>query len=208
MQSSTSERPVCVILDLFGVLVAFDESLVYKRIARCCISPQDAFRQLLNLVSDPDLIRGKEPIEDVHSRLKRDLGLRASIDEFLQLWREPYSEPMPGMRSLLRRLQRQCELVLLSNVDRYYWPVVCASLPELGAFRAIQLSFEQGVAKPEPEAFRRAIEASGASVEACLLVDDKSENIEAAAALGLAGHVFQSTEALQAALRLRGLHVE
>ncbi|QTN21521.1 HAD-IA family hydrolase [Rhizobacter sp. AJA081-3] len=208
MQAPPTERTLCVVLDLFGVLVAFDDSLVYDRLAQRCTSPQDAFRGMQNLVSSPYLIRGKEQLEDLHACLKRDLGLSASLDEFFQLWREPYSEPMPGIRSLLRSLAGQCELVLLSNIDRYYWPVARASLPELEAFRAVQLSFEQGVAKPEPEAFRRAVVASGVPVDACLFVDDKAENIEAAASLGLAGHVFRSTQDLQATLRARGLHVE
>lgn len=208
MHSASANRPVCLILDLFGVLVAFDDSLVYDRIAQRCANPNDAFRSMLNLVSSPALIRGTERLEDLHTRLQRELGLNASLDEFFHLWRKPYSEPMPGIRGLLRSLQRQCELVLLSNVDRYYWPIVLASLPELEAFRAVQLSFEQGVAKPEPEAFRRAVVASGAPMDACLFVDDKPENIEAAASLGITGHVFRSTPELQAELRARGLRVE
>lgn len=208
MQKTFSERPLCVILDLFGVLVAFDDTLVYDRLAQRCANPPEAFQKMQNLVSSPNLIRGKEVLENVHACLKRDLGLSASLDEFFQLWCMPYSEPMPGIRRLLQNLAHQCELVLLSNVDRYYWPVVRTSLPELTSFRAIQLSFEQGVAKPEPEAFRRAVVASGFPVEACIFVDDKGENIEAAAAGGLAGHLFRSTHGLQTTLRARGFAVE
>ena len=208
MHPPSARRPACLILDLFGVLVAFDDSRVYRRIARRCANPGQAFAQMLDLVSSPRLIRGAERLEDLHARLQRDLGLSAQLDEFARLWREPYSEPMQGMRGLLASLERQCDLVLLSNVDRDYWPVVRDSLPELAAFRAVQLSFEQGVAKPEPEAFRRAIVASGAPADACLFVDDKAENVEAAARLGLAGHVFRSTQDLQADLRARGLRME
>jgi len=101
-----------------------------------------------------------------------------------------------------------CRLVLLSNVDRYYWPTVRDSIPELRGFHAQILSFEQGVAKPEAEAFNRAVLASGVALEHCYFVDDKHENVDAATSLGLAGHVFQISSSLKLALRQVGLRLE
>lgn len=179
----------CLILDLFGVIVTFDDRLVYDRIAQRCLEPDRAVHQMLDLVSNPDLIRGRTSLEQLHAKLVADLGLSASLDEFRDMWIAPYSEPMPGIRALLRQLTGKCRLVLLSNVDRHYWPTVRASIPELQAFHAHVLSFKQGVAKPEPEAFRRAVASGGVAVERSYFVDDKPENIDAAASVGLAGHV-------------------
>jgi hypothetical protein len=41
-------------------------------------------------------------------------------------------------------------VVLLSNVDRYFWAVVRAAHPELDRFGALLLSCDLGLAKPEP----------------------------------------------------------
>ena len=90
---------------------------------------------------------------------------------------------MPGIRELLRQLCGQCKLVLLSNVDPFYWPTVLESLPELQHFDARTLSFEQGFAKPDARAFSRPVELSGVATERCSFVDDKAENIHAAAQL-------------------------
>jgi HAD superfamily hydrolase (TIGR01509 family) len=197
-----------LIFDLFGVLVAFDDALVYDRIAQRCAEPEKIAEHLFNLVSEPNLIRGRTELQQLHSQLVRDIRLNVSLEKFEAIWLASYSEPMPGMRELLRQLARQCRLVLLSNVDPYYWPTVEASIPELHGFHAKVLSFQQGVAKPESQAFERAVAASGIAVEHCYFIDDKSENIGAAEELGLAGHAFQSCRELKTALRRAGLHVE
>lgn len=197
-----------LIFDLFGVLVSFDDGLVYDRIAQGCAEPEKVAERLSNLVSQPNLICGRTELHQLHSQLVRDIKLKISLEEFEAIWLASYSEPMPGMRELLRQLSSQCRLVLLSNVDPYYWPTVEASIPELHGFHAKVLSFQQGVAKPDSQAFERAVAASGASVEHCYFIDDKIENIEVAEALGLAGHTFQSCRELKKVLRRAGLHVE
>lgn len=200
-------RIECLIFDLFGVVVAFDDTLVYDRIARRCSDPDFAYERLANVVSDPRLICGDLSIEDLHTRLVADIGLQSSFEEFAHTWRRSYSEPMPGMRDLLYRLHGQCRLVLLSNVDRYYWPTVAATVPELGRFHACLTSFAQGVAKPHPEAFAGAVNAAGTNIAHCYLVDDKQENIESAASIGLRGHAFRDARRLKVALRNAGLKV-
>lgn len=208
MIASSSNQIQALIFDLFGVIVSFDDGLVYDRLAQRCAEPEKAAEHMINLVSEPKLIRGRTAIRQLHAQLVTDVGLGVSFEEFETMWRVSYSEPMPGMRELLSQLARQCRLVLLSNVDPYYWSTVEASIPEIHGFHAKVLSFQQGVAKPDTQAFERAVAASGIAIERCYFVDDKLENVEAAAALGLAGHTFQSCRALKKALRGVGLHVD
>jgi HAD superfamily hydrolase (TIGR01509 family) len=172
MTPNAKQRIDCLILDLFGVIGAFDDQLVYERVAQRCSKPREAAHRMLNLVSDPDLIRGRTTLPQLHFRLVAELGLRASAQEFHAIWTASYSEPMPGMRALLRDLAGRCRLVLLSNVDRGYWPTAHQSIPELDTFFARVLSFEQGVAKPESEFFHRAVAASGCEVQHCYFVDE------------------------------------
>lgn len=191
----------CLIFDLFDVLVSFDDTLVYQRLAGFCTDAPTALRAMQDKVSTPRLIGGEMSIEDLHATLVRQLGLSLSLPAFTAAWQAPYSAPMPGMRSLLRELRGQCVLTLLSNVDPFYWPTVRSSLPELQDFAALTLSFKQGVAKPDARAFSGAVARSGVPVESCFFVDDKVENIEAAARLGLAGQLFTSCNALKPVLR-------
>ena len=196
-----------LILDLFGVIVTFDDGLVYDRIAQRCKNTVSAANYMTNLVSETDLICGRRSLHQIHAHLGETLGLDASFDEFEAMWLTSYSEAMPGMRNLLGQLNGRCKLVLLSNVDSIYWPVIESSVPELRDFHAKVVSFTEGVAKPDALAFRKAIAASETPIEHCYFVDDKPENIDAAAELGLAGHTFTSCLALKSALRKAGLHV-
>lgn len=198
----------CVILDLFGVIVTFDDRLVYDRLAQHCAEPHTAIEHMFNLVSEPNLICGRTSLQQLHARLVAEMGLSASLKEFESMWVASYSEPMPGIRELLRQLTSQCRLVLLSNVDPYYWPTVYASIPELRAFHGKALSFELGVAKPDAQAFKQAVATSQVPIERCYFVDDKSENIAAAESFGLAGHLFQNCRTLKVALRQACLRVE
>ncbi len=200
-------RIECLIFDLFGVLVAFDDRLVYDRIANRCQNPNGVKEKLVDLLSDEDLIRGRTSLKKLFDRIVEEHQMIATFSEFESLWRTSYSEPMSGIRDVLRQLSEQCRLVLLSNVDPFYWPTVRARIPELEGFHAKVLSFEQGIAKPETNAFERAVASSGVTVDRCLFVDDKPENVEAAAKSGLTGHVFQSCLILKEALRQTGFHI-
>lgn len=195
----------CIIFDLFGVLVAFDDGRVYAKLAAHCDTPAEAERGMHDLVSRPALICGRLSLEALWSELVTQYGLKLSLHDFTAVWQAPYSWPMPGMLDLLTELRGRCRRVLLSNVDPFHWPTVFASLPELKRFDGLSLSFEQGRAKPDALAFMRAIELSGVAIERCFFVDDKQENIHAAARLGLRGHHFTDAAELRRALQTAGL---
>jgi HAD superfamily hydrolase (TIGR01509 family) len=196
-----------LILDLFGVIVTFDDHLVYDRIAQRCANPPSAAVSMINLVSDPNLICGRTSLQQIHAHLAETLKLNVPFDEFEAMWLVSYSEAMPGIRDLLRQLNGKCKLVLLSNVDPFYWPAIESSIPELQSFHAKVLSFQEGVAKPDADSFKRAVAASETPIEHCYFVDDKPENIDAAASIGLAGHAFTNCRTLKAVLRSAGLLV-
>lgn len=62
--------------------------------------------------------------------------------------------------------------------------------PELNLLRDTVVSSEEGILKPDPEIYRRAIARFGVDPAATLFVDDKPANVEAARGLGLNGEVF------------------
>jgi HAD superfamily hydrolase (TIGR01509 family) len=57
-------------------------------------------------------------------------------------------------------------------------------------FDAILFSAEEGLKKPDPELYRRALARLNVQPGEAVFVDDFSENVEAARALGLAGVHF------------------
>ena len=184
------------IFDLFGVIIAFDNDIVPARLARHCTDPDDALRRFDGLMARREIITGEVTLHQVHRQLVDAHGLTLTYPQFEAAWLEPYSWPMPGMADFVKALSENHRLVLLSNVDHYYWQVVRAMQPELEFFTELLVSCDLGFAKPESEAFLRASQAAGADPEQCLFVDDTRTNIEAARALGFQTHWFRDAPGL------------
>ncbi|HYP98399.1 MAG TPA: HAD family phosphatase [Polyangiaceae bacterium] len=194
-----------IVFDLFGVLISFDNDLVYARLAAHCAAPNQALIQLEGLMARPEIITGKRTLVEIHRELVEAHGLTLSFPAFEAAWLAPYHESMAGMRELVANLSQRYQLALLSNIDGYYWPIVRDSQPELAHFAALFLSFELGLAKPNPEIFGRVCQLSQTSPERCYFVDDTLVNVEAARALGFKAHCFGGIDALTAELHALGL---
>lgn len=197
--------PSVFVFDLFGVVISFDDSIVYRRIAKYCDDPDRAMPALEDLVSCPKLITGQLTLFEIHRRLVENHGLSLTPNEFDELWREPYSESMVGMGIVLEALRTKYKLLLLSNVDAYYWTTVRARHPELRHFNSILLSCELGLAKPDRRIFAHAAATAWVSPADCFFVDDKLRNIEAARSCGFSAHLFNGVPGLRAALRRVGV---
>jgi HAD superfamily hydrolase (TIGR01509 family) len=201
-----SSHPVqALIFDFFGVLVEYDETILNRRLAPFCPDPDAALAAMGNLGAEHDVNTGEATIADVQQRVAAQFGLEMALEDFERAWSRSYSWPMPGMDDLLRELSQRYRLVLLSNIDSYYWNNVYRDYEPLRQFHRVLLSFELGVAKPDAEAFVLATKAAECDFGACLFIDDRESNTNAAAALGMQTHTFTSTEAFRADLTKRGL---
>ncbi|WYB30986.1 HAD-IA family hydrolase [Streptomyces sp. SM1P] len=101
--------------------------------------------------------------------------------------------------SLLRRARTHVPLVLVTNATLQ----LDADLALLGltdlADAVVSSAVEQ-VAKPDPAIYRIAAERAGVPVERCLFVDDRQENTDAAAALGMTTVLYREPDDLRRAL--------
>jgi HAD superfamily hydrolase (TIGR01509 family) len=152
-----------------------------------------------------DFGTGRLTLQEVHRQLVAAHRLTLCYPDFEAAWREPYAWAMPGMAPLLDRLAGRYGLVLLSNVDRYYWPVIRAAHPEPDRFGALLLSCDLGVAKPEPERFLRACRVANTAPACRFFVDDSEVNVAAARKLGFRTHRFRGVSGLVARLRRAGV---
>ncbi|MHB8094616.1 MAG: HAD-IA family hydrolase, partial [Candidatus Aminicenantales bacterium] len=78
-------------------------------------------------------------------------------------------------------------------------------VPEVFFFDDYILSFELGIAKPEPGIYREALRRAGCRAGECVFIDDIPENVEAAVKLGIAGIVYRPETDLEAELLKLGL---
>jgi putative hydrolase of the HAD superfamily len=90
----------------------------------------------------------------------------------------------------------------LSNSGPEVMARVRADRPLEARFDVVVISCEVGLAKPDPRIFRLCLERLGLPAGAALFVDDRADNVEAAAGLGLETLQFEGADALA---RLRAL---
>jgi HAD superfamily hydrolase (TIGR01509 family) len=147
---------------------------------------------------------------------------RGELDEaaFFRVWmRDPLPFDPRALRACLRGAYRFLDGVeplladlraanvamhALSNYPEWY-----ALIEEVvGLSRYVPWSFvscRTGVRKPAPEAYLGAAGALGVPPARCLFVDDRADNVAAAAAVGMPGLVFTDAARLRADLAARGL---
>lgn len=120
------------------------------------------------------------------------------------IWSDPCGAVDEAMLDLLRRVRRHCPVCLVTNATSRL-PADLAQLGILDAFDHIINSSAVGWAKPRAEIFQAALWAVDVPATAALFVDDTAKNVEAAEALGLAGHHYQSYPQLVQSLERYGI---
>jgi putative hydrolase of the HAD superfamily len=84
---------------------------------------------------------------------------------------------------------------VLENIEREFaW---------IHGFDALVWSYQLGIAKPDPEIYRHALEKLGTRPEETLFLDDKQVNIDAARELGIEGLLFTNINELRRNLAAR-----
>jgi 2-haloacid dehalogenase len=127
----------------------------------------------------------------------------------IRLWRDRWIEmasPMiPGSVALLRALKAAGVPVwALTNFGRETFEQARRHYPFLDLFDGAVVSGRVGLMKPNPAIYAALECAAGLSGAALLFVDDREENVEAAAARGWRTHLFRGAEGLAARLRAEG----
>ena len=104
----------------------------------------------------------------------------------------------PGMGELLRELDASgIRLWGLTNFTTKYVRAAHELFPELNLLHDTVISSEEGILKPDPEIYRRAIARFGVDPAHTLFVDDKPANVATARDLGLKGEVFAGADLLR-----------
>jgi putative hydrolase of the HAD superfamily len=109
------------------------------------------------------------------------------LKDGVHLW----DDSLPVLRELR---SRGVGTAIVSNCDHGTRPVV-QRLGLQDEADAVVLSFEAGVAKPDPGIYRIALDALGARAEEAVFVDDQARYCDGAAALGIGTFIVLRREA-------------
>ncbi len=147
--------------------------------------------------------RGEFNTGEFLRRLRSELGVEFSDDEFGSRWRDCWGDDVEGIEALLGELPAAIEAYALSNINPLHLEDRRDSRPVLRYFKKIFASYEMGCAKPERAIYDRVVRELKVSASAIAFFDDRPENVEGARAAGLEAHVFENAGQIRRVLGLR-----
>lgn len=184
-----------VIWDLGGVLVRTEDQAPRREWeARLGLAP----RELARLVFEGEAGRRAAIGQTDGDGVWRWLGERLHVPQAdLTRLRDAFfsgDRLDEGLIDAIRSLRPRRRTALITNA----WPDLRASIETewaiADAFDEILISAEEGVAKPDPEIYLRALRRLEVSSPQVVMVDDLEENLAAARGLGMQTLRFQSRE--------------
>jgi len=197
-----------LLFDLGKVLVDFDFDLGMKRFAaRTSLSPEEFKAIILDQTWVRRYEHGEISTTEFHRYLREHGKLEMSILEFHEAWASVF---LPGLivpEKLLANLKARYPLILVSNTNEAHVEFVAKNYGVLDYFDHKIFSHEVGSMKPDRKIYDAAIAVAGKPAEALFFTDDREENIESAAKLGIRAHQFHSVLNLVKALRNNGVEI-
>jgi putative hydrolase of the HAD superfamily len=144
----------------------------------------------------------REYWQSAAGRLGRPLG-DAATARLMALDTASWMHLQPGTVRLIEDLAANgARIAMLSNAP-YGVADAVAALPLARHFEQLLFSCRLRLAKPDPRCFRAALARLGAAPANVIFTDDRAENVEAAARMGIRAVRFTGADALRARLAVQ-----
>jgi glucose-1-phosphatase len=114
-----------------------------------------------------------------------ELKLSIAPEELLEYFTFWPKGLFPGTKALIDSILPQYTLAILSNTNELHWPRLMGEMALEGCFDHYFASFNIGLAKPDPDAFRHVINALACEPCQILFLDDSLTNVDAARLVGM-----------------------
>ncbi|MAC12660.1 MAG: hydrolase [Sphingorhabdus sp.] len=182
--------------------------------------PRFLFEKLIDNPEELDWFLGNVVTKDWHFQADTGRPLALMLEEriaefpdheeliraYAERWNETVPGPICGSHEIVRELSgRGVPLYAITNFGHEFWAGFRPEQPIFDLFADILVSGTEKLMKPDAAIYALAIERFGVDPAASLFIDDRIENVRAAEAAGMHGHVFQDAETLRAELERMGL---
>ncbi|MFD3583700.1 HAD-IA family hydrolase [Streptomyces sp. NPDC058683] len=191
-----------VLFDLFGVIARHQRPGALGKMAARCHTPTDAFATAY-WACRPPYDAGRQSAPEYWTAVLRRLSLPVEADTIEELRLtdiDSWSRVDDRMVAYAQSLRGVAEVALLSNIPSDHADAFLAAQPWLHHLDHVAFSGKIKAAKPAPAAFRHCVVAMRAAPADFLFVDDREENVRAAQAMGMHGHVFTDRDELAAVI--------
>jgi 2-haloacid dehalogenase len=203
----SNDNRMAIIFDLGGVLVDWNPRHLYKKL----VTDDPEFMEwFLSNVCTPEWNArqdaGRPFAEAVAELVSQHPEYEGLISAFHTRWEEMVAGAIEPTVAILAELRRSdYPLYALSNWSAETFILMRDRFEFLGWFRAVIISGEIEMIKPDPGIYRLLLERIDREAGECLFIDDSLPNVLAARDLGFRTIHYQSPEALRAELERMGL---
>ena len=198
--------PRAVVFDVGHVLYDWDPRYLYEKIIP---DPVELDWFLTHVVTRAWHFQhdAGRPFADTSAELIARFPDQADrIRAFADRWNETLPEPVPGMPDLVTDLDAAgVPLFAITNYSAEFWATWRPTVALFDRFARIVVSGEERLTKPGPEIYALALARFGLGPGDGTFIDDRAENVAAADAAGLIGHVFVDAADTRAWLAAQGL---
>ena len=197
-----------IVFDVGGVLLHYDPEIPFKRL----IPDDDRRRRFLaevctsewNIEQD----RGRGWPEAEALLIGKFPGEAHNIRGFRRHWHEMIPHRIEGSVTILERLiAAGHDVTMLTNFAGDTFAEARERFGFLREPRAVTVSADIGLIKPDREIYEHHAEAHGLEPATTLFIDDNRKNVDGAVAAGWQAVLFTNAERLRPALAARGVAV-
>jgi len=184
-----------IVFDLGGVLIDWNPEYVFLKEFRGDREKMNWFFNTIctsswNEEQDAGHSIEKATNERVAMFPKHERLIRMYYGEWEQMLGFEHTETV----EILRRLHdsKEHSIYSLTNWSNETFPVALKKFPFLSWFKGVLVSGDVGLKKPDPEIYKLLLDRYGLEANTCVFIDDRTENVKAASALGFSGIVFKN----------------
>ena len=199
---SAAERPSrrgVAIFDLGGVLLQWNPRFLYRKLFD---GDEAAMEHFLANVCTTEWNEKQDAGRSFAEAVQELLPRHADKIELIEAFGKRFDEMVPGaidgtVEVLAELKRREVPLYAITNWSAETYPLCQKRFEFLSWFRAVVVSGNEGVMKPDPRIFRVLFERYGVAPASAVFIDDVSDNAAAASALGIHGIHFRSPDQLR-----------
>ncbi len=190
-----------VVFDLGGVLIDWDPRNLYRKLIEDADEMEDFLATVCHSAWNLRQDAGWPVAEAAAEAKARHPGKAALIDAYYARWPEMLNGEIDATVAILAELKDQgTPLYALTNWSAETFPHAQSRFAFLDWFRAIVVSGEVGMIKPDADIYEFLLATHDLTAAETVFIDDKAENVEAARALGFHGIHFTEPRCLRTAL--------
>lgn len=184
-----------VIFDLGGVIFGVSlKPVILKWSKSIGCNPQDIASKFKVDSFYERFETGEISPEEYRDHVCDVLNCKMSDEDFDKGWNSIYLDILPGVESVLQKLQGKVRLVVLTNTNQIHaqeWRPRYAEI--LKYFEKVFSSYEIGARKPQPESFQIVLNYLNIEPGKVVFIDDNPQNVQGSEAVGIKGIVATKT---------------